>query len=279
MTSLRRTLVLFLVLTFGHVLLISVQVQSKSGMPLVQAAAFAVAARIQQLGAGIAGIGSNIWDNYIALQGAAAENESLRRRVLELEGHVQAQAALVQQTQELEGLLRLQQSVAAPTLAARVMAGDAAPGALFITIDRGAVDGVEANMAVIGQYGVVGRVVNRPTAHAAQVQLIIGRQAAAGAITERSLAAGVVRGGATAGAPLEMEFVDVLRDVQVGERVLTSGLDGIFPQGFVIGTVERAVKGSGVYSDLRVRPATDFSRLHLVLVVLARPAAPAGGVQ
>lgn len=279
MTSLRRTLALFLVLTFGHVLLISVQVQSKSGMPIVQAAAFAVFVRIQQVGAGLAGIGSNLWNNYIALQGAAAESDRLRRRVLELEGQAQAQAALVQQTQDLEALLRLQQSVVAPTLAARVLAGDAAPGALFITIDRGSVDGVESNMAVIGQYGVVGRVVNRPTAHAAQVQLLIGRQAAAGAMTEQSQAAGVVRGGAVVGAPLEMDFVDVLRDVQVGERVLTSGLDGIFPRGFVIGTVERAVKGSGVYSDLRVRPAVDFSRLHMVLVVLARPAATDGGVQ
>ncbi|MCC7185654.1 MAG: rod shape-determining protein MreC [Acidobacteria bacterium] len=278
MTSLRRTLALFLVLTFGHVLLISVQVQSKSGMPIVQAAAFAVFVRVQQLGAGIAGIGSNVWHNYIALRGVAAESEALRRRVLELEGQVQAHAALVQQTQDLEGLLRLQQSVVAPTLAARVLAGDAAPGAWFITIDRGSMDGVEPNMAVIGQYGVVGRVVNRPTAHAAQVQLIIGRQAAAGAMTEESQAAGVVRGGSGT-QTLEMDFVDVLKDVRVGERVLTSGLDGIFPRGFVIGTVERAVKGSGVYSDLRVRPAVDFSRTHMVLVVVARPAAVDGGVQ
>jgi rod shape-determining protein MreC len=199
----------------------------------------------------------------------AAENDFLKKRVLELEGIAQAQAAIVSQTNDLEGLLRLQQSLVAPTLAARVIAGDPAPGADMITIDRGTNDGVEADMAVIGHQGVIGRVFNRPTAHAAQVQLLKGRLAAAAAVTERSLAAGIVQGGAGE-PPLEMNFVDVLRDVEVGERVFTSGLDGIYPKGFLIGQVERAVKGSGFYSDLRVRPAVDFRRLDVVLVVLVK---------
>lgn len=271
MASFRRTFVLFLLLSFGHILLISAQVQSKSGLPLVQAGAFRVFASIQHLTSGLADIGRSMWSNYVALRGVAAENDTLQRRVLELEGLVQSQAAIVSQTQELEAVLRLQQSLVATTLAARVIAGNPAPGANMITIDRGTADGVEPDMAVIGHQGVIGRVFGRPTPHAAQVQLLIGRQAAAAAVTETSLAAGMVLGGA-GDPPLEMEYVDVLRDVVVGERVLTSGLDGIYPRGFVIGTVERAVRGSGVYSDLRVRPAVDFTRLDVVLVVLARPA-------
>lgn len=269
MASFRRTLALFLVLSFVHVLLISAQVQSKSGMPVIQAATFSVFASIQHFTSGIADLGQSFWSNYVALRGVAAENDALKKRVLELEGLTQAQAAIVSQTTDLESLLRLQQSLVAPTLAARVIAGDPAPGADMITIDRGSADGVEPDMAVIGHQGVIGRVFNRPTAHAAQVQLLKGRLAAAGAVTEKSLAAGVVQGGA-GDPPLEMNFVDVLRDVEVGERVLTSGLDGIFPRGFVIGTVERAVKGSGFYSDLRVRPAVDFSRLDVVLVVMVK---------
>lgn len=165
--------------------------------------------------------------------------------------------------------MRLQQSLVVPTLAARVIAGDPAPGADIITIDRGSADGVEPDMAVIGHNGVIGRVFNRPTAHAAQVQLLKGRLAAAAAVTEQSLAAGIVQGGA-GDPPLEMNFVDVLRDVEVGERVYTSGLDGIYPRGFLIGTVQRAVKGSGFYSDLRLLPAVDFRRLDVVLVVLVK---------
>ncbi len=238
-------------------------------MPIIKAAAFGVFASIQHVTSGVADLGRSFWSNYVALRGVAAENDVLKKRVLELEGIAQAQAAIVSQTIELEDLLRLQQSLVAPTLAARVIAGDPAPGADMITIDRGSADGVQPDMAVIGHHGVVGRVYNRPTAHAAQVQLLKGRLAAAHAVTERSLAAGMVQGGA-GDPPLEMNFVDVLRDVEVGERVLTSGLDGIFPRGFLIGTVERAVKGSGFYSDLRVRPAVDFNRLDVVLVVMVK---------
>lgn len=275
MTSPRRTLALFVALSFVHVLLMSVQVQSQSGIPLVQAAAFRVFAVVQHGTSGLADFWRSQWSQYVALQGVAAENEALQRRVLELEGQVQAQAAIASRTQDLERLLDLQQSLVPPTIAARVIAGNAAPGANMITIDRGSAVGVEADMAVIGHQGVIGRIFGRPTAHAAQVQLLIGRQAAAAALTESSGAAGVVQGGA-GDPPLEMQYVDVLHDVAVGERVLTSGLDGIYPRGFLIGTVVRATRGSGVYSDLRVRPAVDFARIDVVLVVLERPTREGG---
>jgi len=274
--STRRTLALFLVLSLAHLLLMSVQVQSRSGLPLIQAAAFSVFAGVQRVTSGAVGGVGSFWSNYVALRGAVAENDALKTRVLALEGQLQAQAAMVSQTQDLERLLTLQQSLVAPTLAARVIAGDTTPGAFTITIDRGAADGVEPNMAVIGHAGVIGRVINRPTPHAAQVQLLVGHSAGAGAMTEQSGAVGPVRGGA-GNPPLEMDYVDLLKDVRVGERVLTSGLDGIFPRGFVIGTVERTVKGSGVYSEIAVRPAEDFSNLQVVLVVLSRPAPMEGG--
>lgn len=278
MGSTRRTLVLFLVLSAGHLLLMSVQVQARSGMPIIQAAAFGVFAGVQHVTAGIADMGRSFWSNYVALRGVVADNDALQKHVLALEGQVQAQAAIASQARDLERLLNLQQSLVAPTLAARVIAGDPAPGAFTITIDRGSADGVEPNMAVIGHAGVIGRVINRPTAHAAQVQLLVGHSAGAGAVTEQSEAVGPVRGGA-GNPPLEMDFVDVLRDVRVGERVLTSGLDGIFPRGFVIGTVERAVKGSGTgtYSEVAIRPAVDFRNIQVVLVILAKPARAEGG--
>ncbi len=276
MGSTRRTFVLFLVLSFAHLLLMSVQMQSRSGVPLLQAGAFGVFAAIQRVMAGVSDTVRSGWSNYVALRGVVAENDALQKQVLSLEGQVQTQAAIVSQTRALEQLLNLQQSLVAQTLAARVIAGDPAPGAFVITIDRGSADGVEPNMAVLGHAGVIGRVINRPTAHAAQVQLLIGHNAGAGGVTEMSEAVGIIKGGAGV-PPLEMAYVDLLKDVQVGERVLTSGLDGIFPRGFVIGTIERVVKGSGVYSEIPVRPAVDFSNISMVLVMLTRPTRAEGG--
>jgi len=274
----RRTLVVFLALSFGHVLLLSVQVQSRSGLPWLQAATFGVFARVQQVTDDLSNMGRSFWSNYVALHGVVAENEALQMKVLDLEGQVQAQAAIASQARELERLLDLQQSVAAPTLSARVIAGDPMPGTMVVTINRGSADGVETNMAVIGHAGVVGRVINRPTAHAAQVQLLIGHNAGAGAITATSEAVGPVHGGAGT-PPLALDYVDLLRDVQVGEQVWTSGSDGIFPRGFLIGTIERVVRGSGsgTYSEIAIRPAVDFANLQFVLVILAKPVGVGGG--
>ena len=95
MASSRRTLVLFLVLSCAHLLLMSVQVQARSGLPLIQAAAFGMFAAVQQGTSAIADAGQSFWSNYLALRGVAAENDALKRRVLELEGHMQAQAAIL----------------------------------------------------------------------------------------------------------------------------------------------------------------------------------------
>jgi rod shape-determining protein MreC len=71
-----------------------------------------------------------------------------------------------------------------------------------------------------------------------------------------------------------MGYVAETADVAVGDIVVTSGIDGIFPKGFVIGRVERVERRGIGYSEIVVRPAVDFSRLEEVLVVLT--ATPAG---
>jgi rod shape-determining protein MreC len=271
----RRTLALLIVLSLGHVLLISTQVQTRSGLPALEAAAFAVFAGIQGSAAGIAGGTRGFFQGWIALRGVEAENEALRGQVAELQGRVQGLEAIARTTAELEEALGLRSRVSLETLAARVIAGNPVPGMLTVTIDRGAADGVRSNMAVIAADGVVGRIIGEPAAHAAEVQLLVGRNAGAGATLERSGAGGMIVGGHQNGPPLVLEYVPNLVDVQPGERVFTSGQDGIYPPGFVIGTVEGVEIGSP-YREITVRPAIDVSHLEIVLVVLAPPA-PAGG--
>ena len=83
MASSRRTLVLFLVLSFAHLLLMSVQVQARSGLPLIQATAFSLFAAVQHATSSVADAGQSFWSNYLALRGVAAENDALHKRVLE----------------------------------------------------------------------------------------------------------------------------------------------------------------------------------------------------
>jgi rod shape-determining protein MreC len=273
----RRTLSLLVLLSIGHVLLISVQVQTRSGLPLLESVAFQAFAGAHQTAGSLAGGLGGVWTGWIALHGVAEENERLRRQVAELEGRVMGLEAIAREARALEASLGLSARVVPRTLAARVVAGSPTPGQLTVLIDRGKADGVEADMAVIAGDGVVGRVMGEPTARAARVQLLVESYASAAAALERSGAGGLVRGGfGTPSSPvMQVEYVPDLVDVQVGERVFTSGQDGIYPSGFLIGTVLSVTPG-GQFRSIVVRPAVDVSGLSLVLVVLDRPAAPEG---
>src|SRR5262245_42728505 len=105
----RRTLVLLVVMCLGHVLLISAQVQSRSGLPVLEATAFGAYARIQAFSAGVADSVKSLWTNYFALRGAARENAALRERILYLEGQTQQQQAAVAQARALEDALHLRE--------------------------------------------------------------------------------------------------------------------------------------------------------------------------
>jgi rod shape-determining protein MreC len=98
------------------------------------------------------------------------------------------------------------------------------------------------------------------------VQLLIDRNAAAGALVARSRAQGVVKGGGD--DRLELQFVSEAADVVTGDLVVTSGIEGIFPKGFTIGHVDAVEKTGPSYKRISVKPAVNFSSLEEVLVVL-----------
>jgi len=271
----RRTGVLLLVATIGHVLLISAQVQSKSGVRVLQEVTFSVFSRVQGSAAGVLHGGRNLWGNYVGLRGMRGDNEVLRKQVAELEVRLQEQRALAARTVSLQALLNLQSTVSVPTVAADVIAGNPNPGMRTVTINRGSADGVQADMAVIGPSGIIGRVVAPVASRAAHVQLLVDRNAAAGALIERTRAGGMVV-GSDKDPPLRMELVSNVMEVNPGDTVVTSGVDGIYPKGFAIGRVESSERGPELYRAITVRPFVDFSGLEEVLVVLvqARPATP-----
>jgi rod shape-determining protein MreC len=272
----QRTGYLLLTIMVGHVILISSQVQSKSGVRVLEAVAFGAFSRVQLAVAAVVSGTRNSWGNYVGLRGVRAENEQLRAQLAEADVRLQEQRALAARTVRLQQLLDLKTSAALPTLAAEVIGGNPNPGMRTITIDRGSADGVRANMAVIAPKGIVGRVIGEPATHAARVQLITDRDAAAGAAIERSRAGGMVV-GVEVDPPLKMELVSTLSDIKGGDLVIASGVDGIYPKGYAIGIVEKAERGHGLYMTITVRPAVDFSSLEEVLVVLVppRPATPA----
>ncbi len=267
----RHTGYWFLGAVIGQLLLISWQVQTSSGVRLMQAAAFGVVSYVE-LGASHAFGGvRSVWDGYFGLRGAWQENQRLKEENASLELQLQQQQSLARRGAELEQLLQLQSQTSLRTMAANTIAADATGGFKIAVIDRGSHDGLRPNMAVISSKGVVGRIVDQPPSlYAAKVQLLTDRSAGAGGLVERSGAGGVVV-GQDGDPPLRMDYVSNLADVKVGDRIVTSGLDGIYPRGFAIGFVEKVSNGAKLYKDIEVRPVVDFRAIQSVLVVLDPP--------
>ena len=262
----QRSGYLFLAVTLGHIILISAQVNSRSGVPVLEQVTFGIFAEVQRGTWSGVSVFRRAWNGYIGLRQAKTENDELKRQLASAQIQLQEQRALADRSRGLERLLELRDRSKLSMAGAEIIAASATPDFRTLTIDKGTRDGLRPDMAVIAPAGVVGRVVV-PSARAAKVQLLIDRYAAAGAIIERSRAQGVVIGAGD--DRLRMEYVSEVADIAVGDAVVTSGIDGIFPKGFVIGRVEAVEKSGGAYKRITVQPAVDFSSLEAVLVVLA----------
>jgi len=266
---------LFVAALLGHIILISAQVNSRRGVPLLETATFGVFAEVQRaISTGVTGLRRG-WGGYVGLRNVKDENESLKRQLADAQIELQRQRAMADRSRGFQRLLELRDQSKLTTVAAEIIAGGATPDFRTVTIDKGSNDGVRRDMAVIAPDGVVGRVVV-PSARAAKAQLLIDRNAAAGVIVERSRAQGLVIGGGD--DRLQMEYVSEAADIVVGDVVMTSGIDGIHPKGFLIGHVETVEKNGPAYKRIVVKPAVDFRALEEVLVVLSpSPGRDSGG--
>jgi rod shape-determining protein MreC len=265
---LRSSSYLFLAVVVAQLVLISAQMTTKTGMPFLQAVAFGLVAEVQRAGASVVGAASSLWTGYIDLRAIRAENARLTSELGQARIALQQERALAQRSRNLEQLLDLRSRLAVQTTAADVIAAAATPEFRTVTIGKGTQAGLRPDMAVISPAGVVGRIIV-PSARAAKVQLLIDLNAAAGALIERSRAQGVVVG--TGADTLRLEYVSGSAEIHSGDTVITSGIDGIYPKGFVIGRVEKVERSGGAYGTITVKPAVDFSMLEEVLVVLTPP--------
>lgn len=261
----QRSGYLFLGVILGHILLISAQVNSRSGVPVLEFVTFGIFSEVQRvIASGFGGV-RNVWGGYIGLRHLKTENETLKRELADAQIAVQQQRALADRARGLQQLLELRDRSNLKTTAAQIIGDAPTPDFRTITIDKGTLHGLKTDMAVLAPAGVVGRIV-KPTGRAAIVQLLIDRNAAAGVIIERSRAQGVAMGAGD--GRLRLEYMSEAFDVAVGDEVVTSGIDNIYPKGFAVGKIDSIEKSGAAYRRITIKPAVDFSALEEVLIVL-----------
>ncbi len=217
--------------------------------------------------AGSHGIGRlrDTWNHYFALQNTSRDNEQLRREndALKMQvNQLQSKAAEADRLALLLDFRKSHQNV--PMLGSRVIATSAGTASATVVLDRGERDGIKKNMGVITPEGVVGKVVEVYD-NTTEVLLLTDKDSGVGAMLGNSRIQSPV--GGTGEPLLAMKYVPNDDTVNLGERVVTSGMDKIFPRDLPIGTITE-VKSGNPFKTIRVRPAANLSRLEEVIILL-----------
>jgi rod shape-determining protein MreC len=265
--SRHKSLALLAGVLLAQVLMLAVQIKRDERGRLIRVWAISAAYPFERSGAWGFGKIRGVWNHYFALSTTAKENEALRVENDALKLAISQLQGRAAEADRLASLLNFkQQHEKLPMVGGRVIAASAGTASLTIEIDRGERDGIRRNMAVITPDGAVGKVIEvyRDTA---QVLLLTDKDGGAGAMLVNSRTQGVVGGS---GDPmLQMKFVATEDNVAVGEKIVTSGMDKIFPRDIPIGTVVE-VKSGNPFKQIRVQPAAKLDRLETVVVLLTQ---------
>ncbi|HEV2488195.1 MAG TPA: rod shape-determining protein MreC [Candidatus Acidoferrales bacterium] len=264
-TSRQRPLALLVAVVLAQILLLAFQIKRERDVSLIRVWSVELLTPLESAGTYVISKVSGIWTGYIGLRHTETENQRLRAELARLQlsnQQLEGQAAEAARLARLLGFR--QENPGVQMVVAEVIGASADSSSHTIFINRGDREGLRRNMAVITPDGVVGKI-SEVSPHVAQVLLITDKESGVGALLADSRAHGVIDG---TGEPLlQMEFVRGEEKVSLGEKIVTSGEDRIFPKDLPLGTVE-STKAGLPFQMIQVDPAAHLDRLEEVFVLL-----------
>jgi rod shape-determining protein MreC len=263
--SRHKSLVLLTGVVLLQVILLALQIKRDSQGRLIRVWTVGAFSPFERAGShGILHL-RDTWRHYFALQNTARENEDLRRENDQLKMQVNQLQSKATEADRLGALLNFRKGHEnVPMLASRVIATSAGTAAATVVLDRGAKDGLKKNMGVITPEGVVGKIAEVYD-DTCMVLLLTDKDSGVGAMLGNSRIQSPV--GGTGEPLLAMKYVPNDDAVNLGERVVTSGMDKIFPRDLPIGTIAD-IKPGNPFKTIRVRPSANLGRLEEVIVLL-----------
>lgn len=208
----------------------------------------------------------DVWRHYFFLVSAARENENLKRDIGRITQKTNEYDEIKISNTRLRKLLDFSQNINDVVVAAEVIGIDPSPWYRTIIIDKGRDKGVVKGLPVIVPEGVVGQVIDS-VEHYSKVLLITDQNSAVDSLIQRNRARGIIKGLSSD----QCSFQYVLRrhDIEIGDSVVASGVDGVFPKGFRIGYVSERTEGhSGLFREISVTPYVDFEKIEEVLILM-----------
>jgi rod shape-determining protein MreC len=267
--SRHSSLTLLAAVVVSQVLLLAIQIKRERQVRLIRVWAVELFSPLQRVGSWtIQGVQQG-WGGYIGLRSAQKENEAMRAELERLKVRNAELEGRALEADRLAALLNFRTTHSeAPMLGARVIGGSPDSGSLVINIDRGSRDGIRRDMGVITPDGVVGKIL-AVYPDISQVLLLGDKESGVGALLADTRTQGPVKG---TGEPLlSLDYISSDEKITVGETVLTSGQDRIFPKDLPVGTVvDFATDPKSPFLKIRVRPAAHLDRLEEVLVLQTR---------
>ena len=263
----KRLLTIFCLVLFAliNVILLSIIAKRGHGNSLPDRLILAAIAPFQGGVTASVNFCENVWDHYFWLVSTKEKYDRLKQELDRVEQERSRYVETQQTCERLRKLLGMKQKQAHGSLAARVVGVDPSGWFHSILIDVGTGEGVFKGMPVVVPKGVVGRVVEASFAHS-KVMLMIDRSSAIDALVQRTRARGIVEGK----TDTYCLFKYALRKdpIHVGDVVVSSGLDGVFPKGLRIGSVKKVAKSpAGIFQSVEIEPFVDFAKLEEVLVI------------
>lgn len=211
----------------------------------------------------------DIWTQYFCLISVAKENDKLKK---ELSSAIEKNSQLSEielSNLRFRNLLNFQKTMTGRTLAAELISKDPSPWYKTAIIDKGKTDGIKKGFPVVTPEGIVGQVVD-VFSHYSKVLLIVDRNSAVDALAQRTRARGIVKGESM--GQCYAKYVLRKHDIKIGDTIVSSGLDGVFPKGLRIGRVSGVIRrNSGIFQEVTVTPYVDFEKFEEVLVILNPP--------
>lgn len=267
----RRTLILLAVLLLGQLTLLAAQVpdgSARGSNSLLESVALAALAPVAH---GVA----VVFDGGVSLRQALRSHGRLEEEVGRLESENRELDQRLFQLQGLESEMeRLSEALAyEPPSGASIAVADVTyvdhvswlrTLVLRLPVERRQSGGIGLSSPVCAPDGLVGRVVGI-SGDFLRVQMITDRASSVGAMLERTRRQGIVRGAD--GGLLALDYVPRQAEVRVGDRVVTAGIDGVYPRGIEVGTVVEVDSGDDLFYRIRVAPTVDFGRLDQAYVL------------
>jgi len=206
-----------------------------------------------------------IWTDYLNLVDTEEENRQLKLRIQKLELERNRIHEIRAENLRLRGLLELKVPPSYSMVAAEVIARSPVDGSHTLTIDKGTRDGVDVNRPVMGTRGLIGRIYAVSSA-SSKVLLITDPRSSVAIRFQDSREEAIMDG---ADKLCTLKYVHKDAPIKVGERVVTSGLDDLYPKGMPVGSVLNVEKlEHGIFQNVDLTPFEDFHHMEEVFIVL-----------